>query len=513
MQERGFRLLFIISALWGALIFWVAPHPPMVDLPQHAGQVVLLKQMLLGQSPWADQLRINLFTPYIIGYGLALPLSFLMPVAAALKLLLSAAYLAFVCMCVTLRRQFGGDARLDWLFLLSFFGFAYTWGFFTFLIASPIGLYFILQAERYAASPTSARAAMVVAIGLAMLASHGLVFLFASTVGAAILAVRVRWFKPLLKAAWPYMLLAIACGAYFLINQRINAGLQTGLEQGTRWHWDALRRLPLLYTVGAGTQRSPNTYYWCIVILFAMAPWVMGLRIQWRRKSNWIAFAIVALIILAVPHFAMNTAFLYERFALFLAPAYAWMFTAKPSGETLSAAQGSSSSRRTGVVILMAGACWTMLGVHTSRAWRFAQESAEFDAVLKALEPKQRALSLIYERNSAAANTNNLYLHYPLWYQAEKSGFVDFNFAWFPPQIVRYRPEHLPAVATLFEWHPHTLDWQKHRAVEYRYFIVRHGGKAPAMLFNGAECKPVPVSRSGSWSVYERRPCPSTTAP
>ncbi|HEV2613023.1 MAG TPA: hypothetical protein VGU61_22375, partial [Noviherbaspirillum sp.] len=419
MQERRLRLLFIISALWGMLIFWVAPHPPMVDLPQHAGQVVLLKQMLLGDSPWSEQLRINLFTPYIIGYGLALPLSLLMPVAAALKLLLSAAYIAFVCMCIALRRQFGGDARLDWLFLLSFFGFAYTWGFFTFLIASPIGLYFILQAERYAVSPDRSRGAMVVLIGLLMLASHGLVFLFATAVGAAILAARVRWFTPLLKAAWPYILLAFACGAYFLINQRINAGLQTGLEQGTRWNWDALRRLPLLYTVAAGTQRSPSTYYWAIVLLFAAAPWLMGLRIHWRRSSSWIAFVIVASIIIVVPHFAMNTAFLYERFALFLAPAYAWMFNAKPQNDALPAARNFSPPRCTGVVFLLMIACWTMFAVHTSRAWHFARESAEFDAVLSALEPGQRALSLIYNRDSAAANTNNLYLHYPLWYQAE----------------------------------------------------------------------------------------------
>ncbi len=508
MQERGVRLLFIISALWGALIFWIAPHPPMVDLPQHAGQVVLLKQILLGDSPWAEQLRINLFTPYIIGYGLALPLSFLMPVAAALKLLLSAAYIAFVCMCIALRRQFGGDARLDWLFLLSFFGFAYTWGFFTFLIAAPIGLYFILQAERYAASPGKARGAMVVLIGLLMLASHGLVFLFACAVGAGILAVRIRWFRPLLKAAWPYVLLAIACGAYFLINQRINAGLQTGLEQGTRWNWDALRRLPLLYTVAAGTQRSPSTYYWAIVLIFAAAPWLLGLRIEWPRRSNWVPFAVVALIIITVPHFAMNTAFLYERFALFLAPAYAWLFTAKPVNRAGPVALTISSPRSTVVIFLMALACWTMLGVHTSRASRFAQESADFDAVLRALEPGQRALSLIHDRNSAAANTNNLYLHYPLWYQAEKSGFVDFNFAWFPPQIVRYRPDRLPAVATLFEWHPHTFDWKKHRGADYRYFIVRHDGKEPPMLFNGADCKPALLTTRGNWSVYERRRCP-----
>ena len=119
-----FRWLFILAALWGAAIFWLAPHPPMIDLPQHAAQVALLRDLLQGTSPWTAFFRINWITPYLVGYGLALPLSLLMPVAAALKLLLSLAYLAFVFMCVRLRRYFGADARLDWLFLLSFTGIA-----------------------------------------------------------------------------------------------------------------------------------------------------------------------------------------------------------------------------------------------------------------------------------------------------------------------------------------------------------------------------------------------------
>ena len=64
--------LFLLAALWGAGIFWLAPHPPMVDLPQHAAQVALLRDLLQGASPWADFFRVNWITPYLIGYGLAL---------------------------------------------------------------------------------------------------------------------------------------------------------------------------------------------------------------------------------------------------------------------------------------------------------------------------------------------------------------------------------------------------------------------------------------------------------
>ena len=53
MQESRslWHLLFVLTMLWGALVFWLAPHPPMIDLAQHAGQVALLRDMLLGPYP------------------------------------------------------------------------------------------------------------------------------------------------------------------------------------------------------------------------------------------------------------------------------------------------------------------------------------------------------------------------------------------------------------------------------------------------------------------------------
>ena len=166
MSESLSRILFALTVAWGASIVWLAPHPPMLDLPQHAGQLALLKQLLTGESPWAHLVQVNPFTPYMLGFALALPLSFVLPVAVALKLLLSLAYVAFVLVCVALRRHFGADARLDWLFVTSFFGFAFKWGFFTFVLTVPFGLWFILLVDRYALEGTVRRGLGVAATGL-----------------------------------------------------------------------------------------------------------------------------------------------------------------------------------------------------------------------------------------------------------------------------------------------------------------------------------------------------------
>src|SRR4051812_35236964 len=99
-NSEKIRLLWLLFIAWGAAIFWIAPHPPMVDFPQHAAQISLLRDLVSGRSPWSSQLQINLLTPYLIGYGLASLLSFAMPVVYAMKLLLSVAYLLFIAVCV-----------------------------------------------------------------------------------------------------------------------------------------------------------------------------------------------------------------------------------------------------------------------------------------------------------------------------------------------------------------------------------------------------------------------------
>src|SRR5512135_54995 len=98
------RVAFWATVLFAAATFWFVPRPPMADLPQHAGQIALLHDLLTGESKWEPLLHIDWFTPYLVGYGSALLLSFAMAVLAAVKVVLTAAYLGFVAMCVALTR-------------------------------------------------------------------------------------------------------------------------------------------------------------------------------------------------------------------------------------------------------------------------------------------------------------------------------------------------------------------------------------------------------------------------
>lgn len=478
----------------------------MIDLPQHAAQVALLRDLLLGQSPWGDLFRINLFTPYLLGYALALPLSFVMPVAAALKLLLSVAYVAYVFMCVHLRRQFGADPRLDWLCLLGFFGFAYDLGFFTFLLGVPIALGFILATERYLHHQSIPRMLGLFFLGLVLLASHGLLFLFAWTVGLGMLVLHVRGLWRALRSMLPFAALSLAFGAYILVNRQVNKNMQTSLTTITRWN-GGLWRLPriLVYAL-TGNARGWTLIAWgAVTAALLCVPWLLGLRVTRRPESSWVVLVALVLIFVLAPGNAAGTVFFYPRFALFLLPAYAWLFRHEPIPPE---SERRFRSVHAAMLVLLVILCWGILGVHTLRSWRFAQESASFDAILEHLEPGQRALALVFDPYSDADGGLWAYLHYPAWYQAEKQGLVDLNFAWAPPQIVRFRPDRLPAVEPGFEWHPERFDWARHHGSDYRYFFVRSTKPLPDALFKGADCPPTLVQSADAWRVFEYRGCP-----
>jgi len=280
--------LFWAATFWGASIFWFSAHPPMVDVPAHAGQVALLRDLLFGEGRWNELLRINAFTPYLIGYGLALPLSLFMSATAAVKLLLSVSYLAFVAMCIALAREFKSDTRLYPLFLVGFFGLAYKWGFYTFLVAAPVTLAFVLLALRYARAPSTRGALAVFAAGLVMLASHGLAFMLGWAMGAALLVAERR--SQLVRYGLPFTALALAFLAYFVGSRLFQSQYHVVYQywDPTHYGWMRLLKIPL-YAIG---DRDDKFLLEPVALALVAAPFLLGARLRraaWRQSVPLLA--------------------------------------------------------------------------------------------------------------------------------------------------------------------------------------------------------------------------------
>ena len=472
----------------------------MSDLAQHAAQVATWHDLLMGTSKWQPLLQINYFTPYLVGYCGALLLSLVMPVTAAFKAILSLAYLGTVACCIVFRKRLGGDERLDWLFIPGFFGFAYAWGFYTFLVAVPIGVLFIFWAYIYAVRPTIAMGALLCLSELVLFFAHGYVFLFASAIGASFLLFRFTTVKRLVTSAAPYLVAATLCGFYVMIRLPVeNVSSHQGL--GMEWDWDLSRLKFLLYPFGVF---RTDLIFVPLSLLMLAAPLVLGDRLNLRNSAALVPIGAVVLLWAFVPSSTYTTAHIYQRFAVFLLPFYALAFCApSPVPHDVAASRPRKILGRYWLPVL----CWTFLAIHVERQLAFATESGDFEKVMAEAEPGHRALGLILDPASKATGNLVAYAHFPLWYQAEKGGFVDFNIAGYIPMVVRYRPGAEPAITVGTGWLAKDFDWNRDQAGIYRYFFVRHAMPLPDHYFPTGKCRPRLVKSVGSWSLYENVNC------
>ncbi len=503
--------LYLLTLAWGVITFWIAPHPPLTDLPQHAGQVALMNDLIFGQSRWSELFKINFLTPYLTTYALATILSQVMSIATAFKLLLSIGYLTFVFMCIQLRKHFKVDQRLDWLFVLPFFGFACKYGFLSFVLSAPIGLWFILVADKYAENTNNAYAIKLTAIGLLLLFSHGLMFLFAFGVGYALLFLRTLKINNFVLKAMPYLIILFAFSVIFLVNLQLNKNLGLA-EYSIEASQNGLKSLELVripqafFYVVAGSKISifPLIHIPVIFILF-VAPWVFGLRINFRNMPACTFFIITIAIFAFVPGYIFGTYFVYQRFSLFIIPSYALLFTLQPSHFKTHTSYKELIEKIMLMMLILA--CWILLTFNTISAVKFKKETAEFDQLISSLQSGHKALSLILDPISSADNNSIAYMHYPLWYQAEKNGLVYDNFAIYAPMPVRFKPGHIHLGYDGAD--PTSFDWLKHKGYMYKYFFVRtsNNGNAPINWFKNAPCSPKIIANKGQWLIYENQSC------
>ncbi len=515
------QILFLGTVVLAGALFWVAPRPPMGDLAQHAGQVATLRDLLDGTSPWTNLVYINYFTPYLLGYVIAVTLSFFVPVVVAMKLSLTLAFYAFMLGCVCLRRRFNADPRLDWLCVPGFFGFSFQFGFFTFLMAVPVGLFFLVVASRFADAPTRARGAAVVGMGVLAFFSHGLVFAFACATGGAMVLVTLRGMRRILLASVPYALLGALALVYMLYVKQHHLVTWTGEPHtgpnlvwdwtDTSWGWHRSFNF-LLYVFAV---QMKDGYFLLAGVFMLAAPWLMGAKLNTRTPAAFVPMLAMLVVWLLVPSAALDVEYVYHRFALYLLPAYALMF-ASPEARDAGAKRGNvrdnTRAPRKRLVaritpIALIAICWLFFGVVAEREARFAAANEPFETLLQMTEPGQRALSLVYDPASTIVH-NPYTLHgYAQWYEAEQQGFVDFSFAYLLPQIVRFKPDHVPAMRPEFSISPERFDWKAVQGRVYRYFFVHHVKPLPEHMFDNDECHVVLRAEAGDWSLFERLEC------
>ena len=493
-RPSSHQALFALCSILLVAPLWLVRYPPMIDLPQHAAQIYLLRHLDDPGAGYREVFQVNWLTPYYFGYSIAWLLSHAMSITNALRLEITVAQLGIPLALAALLRESGG--RASWA-LLGFpiaYSSSYYFGFLNFMTATPLLIWAMVPLLRYARTPTRRRALALAALSLFFFWCHVVLAFIYGLAGCLLVAPRAPRFRDAVVRCLPFAAAAPLAVLWFVATRATEPLTARTVT------WDLAARAPDLFTNLAGGFRFDPGWTLAGLVLFAI-PFITGARPS-REPSRWLPFAGALLFYLLVPHSVFGTAFLYMRFAIFTFVFYLLALEPVPP-------HARSAPRPLGryAIPLFVVA---LLASQAVRVYNFDRESAPFERIVSSMEPGRRVLSLTFVRTSRYSQFS-VYQHFASWYQAEKGGFVDFSFASFYPVMVRFLPGREPPITEDFNWAPHTFDWDTHCGACYDYILVRSPQNLERLVFAEADRPYRLLTRAAWWWLYEVGP-PSARA-
>jgi hypothetical protein len=503
------KYMFLLACLLCGLPIWLPQFPAMVDLPQHAAQVALLLNLGNPGFPFSDLFQFNLFTPYLLGYGLIAAFTPMLGIVAACKLIIWLALAAFALASRFLLREAGADPYWAWLAFPVLYGFTYQWGLLIYLIAAPIGLVFLALVWRMKAQPDLRSSLAITLMLFALFFCHVLILGFFSLIALAYWMFSVQRLRDFIKCAWPVAAVVPLVAIWFVhaLNHQ-SAHFPTGWDLSW-FHTDddyyfriaawADQNNPGWGRINGFIPRllgtRPQLALTLLGIFMLALPFLAGGRISTSRV-RFIPVIVVSSILLLFPTFLFGTMYTFQRFAYLFVPLYLIMV------DTPASADRVQRSLRLLAPLIAFG--W--IGYMSVHAVQLNKDMEGFDDVVAKMEPGRRALSLVFQRDDSHSIAP-VFLHFPSWYAALKSGITDPSFANSLQLPVIFKPEHVPKAKPYgFEWNPQWFDWQRFDGGLYDYFVVRAPVDTAGYLFKNSPCAVALAARSGQWWLYQKDP-------
>lgn len=488
MQLATFRTIYALLCVTLILPLWVGPYPPLVDLPQQAGQVSSALAWLRGDATVREVFELNLFTPYLGGYLLAGPLVAAFGPSVGLRLALSLALLAVPLATGHLLRTAGLPR---WWVLPAFAaapGYAFHWGFLGFVVTAPVGLWALSYHLRWLQTRRHRDGLVCGGLVLACFVGHALVFLWVASSGGVVSLLqpgsslaRARRLLPLLVPA--------PLGALWLAR---TIGGPGRAEAVVSWELglERLLRVPLHLAGALGKDDVLLLMGLCVLA----SPLLFGARPDGRARGWGVLGATFALCLLG-PERVMSATYLPWRYTAFLVPAVLLCLRPiEPSGRL------GSPGRTLGVTAIV-GLCVLSSLLNLRSFSRFADQIAGFSEVTQRIPPGARVAYLAFGRITPDLRGPAL-LHFGQWAQAERGAIVDFSFAEFFPEVMRYRPSESSGWAPGAEWAPHLFDYATRGGERYDFFLVCNDRPVEDGLYRGAPARGRLLAQSGYFWLY-----------
>lgn len=511
--KKGERRLFVLVICITIVFLMYPTYLPLVDLPQHAAQVTSLDSILKQQYLWGGFTELNWDTPYLTGYLSWLLLYQIFDIKTSAKVFIVCIFLLYCLSIHLLRKYFKAPALLEWAALTSFFGFAYQWGFVTFLLAIPIGIFFFLVNMKWVAKPQIGTWLAIIVFGSLLYVSHVLIFAFFCflTYGYYLVTHVLKenegefsFALPPIKS-WliysiPYWLFAYLLYRY--VNKpdpftEANASFDIYVFQPL-----GQKTLELLYM--PWNMLGDNGLYTVVAILMLIAPVLMGYKPS-KEINKYILLFGFFIIWYALPDNAFHTSMIYQRFSMFFVLFY-FIFWEKKKHE--SGIQRALQKIGCGIFILSIG-FWMVNLFNNNVQFEQVSDTKAFNQLLPQMEPQKRVLTMFDPdlRSSGKLSSNMEYIYLGNWYQAEKKGWVDFNFAWFLPQIVRFQLGSTPEKLSMGPWVSEPVISGLQYCNQYDYLLMKTNvppEKILLWLHNNPSCRQMHFkTNANNWILFE----------
>ena len=477
----------IVTAILASLVF-TTDYLPGVDIPQHAGQLAAFYAVEHGTFPFGNLFRINWFNPYWIGYACILLIHTFLGLSTSIKIV---AWLALVALPLSVSytlKAYKTDPRLCLLVLPTLFGFSFQWGFLNFYIAAPLAIFFL---GFFYKSLNDTSKNTLIAIGLfinVIFFAHALIWAFtmAASFLLCLLTTSIGWEKRKLKI---YSMLSSLILFVLWYRNTVPSSIH-GMYGLVIMDYGIDRFYGVLNSIGL---RDKKTNLILLSLIF-LAPGFFGYSFS-RVKEKYIPLALVLMIMIFVPSEILDIAFLYQRFSIFLIPSYLLVIERTHDNQRKKSYVKYAFILYGTTLILF---YWIMWGEFLE----FQQESKGFTAILEQMKPNQRVLMLEVNNQCNCFNAP-VFLHFPVWYQANKNGMVDFNTGVAYSALMRLKHVDTPANIPGIEWNPLMFNYSFFRPDIYSYYIVRSHPAFLGYLFRNSHQHVHLIQERNGWWLYK----------
>lgn len=485
-ERRRFQMAFLLCCAAGLWIIWSVKYPPMVDVPQHAVQISVLKNYSDPSYGFGSQFHIHWFSPYVFAYLAAGFFALFFSVLTSMKIVVSISMLLFPISLVYLIRELEGDRWWALAGVPIFFGFSFIWGLFNFLLAISIGIFCIARTIRFSIRPSIKNGVIMSLLLLFSFFCHGIVFGMCFIITGLILLSFPAPFVSFFQKMLPLFISGCIVVIWYLLPQSSAPGFDSYIEWA-QFGWHRIKEIPvLLFSIQFDFEASRS----CNALLIAILIGVGGLR---KKLRYYLPLVASLLLYNFGPHHAFGHSLIYTRLAIFV-----FICALLPLKATQSPKRLMASHALIVVVILF----W--LSILSSRFKGFDQDARDFDLLISKMEKNKSVMALTYDRGSKSI-PGEVFYHFVAWYQVEKGGAIGYSIAYLYNVIAQYKPgrELLPLDKAGAIWsNPTFMNWQDFGGFDY--YVVRSVTDKPLSYFQESPERVKLVVKKGNWKLYQQ---------